>query len=436
MLTQTEEGLLKYVDQDRLIETCAQLIRTPTVNPYSGDHDPAGELAGQIIAETALQALGARTERVECPEDILGRYAVLGPGERIRRERPNIIGTLRFGSGQGPTLLIDAHMDTVAVDHYDGDPFSGEVRDGCLWGRGTTDDKGGVSVMLEAIAALRDANINLNGTVVCCSVVEEECDGGGRGSMTCIDHLPKPDGAVVIDGSFGSLWNGCSGVITAHLKVRGRAGHAAYGDSVNAIEKAASLFGALQRFRELRGEHPGEFNLGTFHAGSHPANVPNEAILGMNIKTGLEDMRQARQQYGEWSGRTVRDLFDQCIAEAVANDDFLRECPPEITWVKDLPASLCPPEHEWIVNSMATAFESACAAQPNVTLLGGWGDIAHFLNNGIPSVGMGPGLPGVAHSASEKVDLEHLHQTARMLTLFIYRFLSGTALPRNCPPTT
>ncbi|MBT3381750.1 MAG: M20/M25/M40 family metallo-hydrolase [Lentisphaerae bacterium] len=424
MLTQTERTLLKHVDRERLVESCAELVRTPTVNLYSGDRNPPGELAGQLIVERTLQQLGARTERVECPEDILGQNGVLGPSGRIRAGRPNIIGTLPFGSGGGPTLLIDAHMDTVAVDHYDGDPFAGDVRDGCLWGRGTTDDKGGVAVMLEAVTALQNAQLDLNGNIVCCSVVEEECDGGGRGSMTCIDHLAKPDAAVVIDGSFGSLWNGCTGVVTAHVKVSGRAGHAAYGNSVNAIEKAVSLLNALRRFRELRGDRPGDFNLGTFHAGDHPANVPDEATFGMNIKTDIEDMQRGERECGLWSGKTVRNLFDQCIAEAVSGDEFFQESPPETSWVKDLPASLCRPEHRWVIDSMEAAFEDVCSAKPSVTLLGGWGDIAHFLNSGIPSVGIGPGSPGVAHSASESVNIEHLHKTAEMLTLFIHRFFA------------
>jgi len=247
--------------------------------------------------------------------------------------------------------------------------------------------------------------------------------------MACIDHLPRPDAAVVVDGHFGSLWDGCTGVVTTRIAVPGRAGHAAYGNSVNAIEKAVSLLEALRGFRKQRGERPGDFNLGTFHAGSHPANVPCEATLGMNIKTSLEDMTEAQAEYGQWSGRTVRDLFDRCIAEAVIADEFLSSFPPTVTWVKDLPASQCPPRDAWVIADMAAAFRDVCATEPDVVPLGGWGDIAHFLNNGIPSVGIGPGLPGVAHGTVEKVNLEDLHQTAAMLALFISRFLSG-----RCPP--
>ena len=344
MLKKSEKELLQQVSEERVVRRCAELVQIPTVNLYSGDKAPSGELSGQLYVEKVLQKLGARTERLECSDTVLAANQVLAPAGRIIRDRPNIIGTVIFGAGTGPTLLLDAHMDTVAVDSYNGNPFSGEVKDGFVWGRGSSDDKGGVAVMLEAVNALCESGAALNGTVVCCSVVEEECDGAGKGTLSCMQHFPRPDAAIVIDGDASAIRNGCCGVVTAEIAVQGQAGHAVSGNSVNAIEKAVALFSAFERFRQIRGNHPGDFNLGFFRGGGHPANVPCEVRLGMNIKTGVQDMKDSSEKYAEYSGRVVRELFEQCVRETAATDAFLVDHPPVVRWVKDVPSAVCPPE--------------------------------------------------------------------------------------------
>ena len=423
MLTADDRRVCECVDRDRLVQTCCDLVRTPTVNPYSGDAAPSGEAAGQDMVAAALRSAGADVELVPCIDRVLAAHDVLAPEQRVTAGRPNVIGCLTFGDGTGPTLVLDAHMDTIAVDHYQGDPFSGHVAEGFVHGRGSSDDKGGVSVMLEAARAVRDSGVCCSGTLVCCSVVEEECDGAGRGSLTCIRHLPRPDAAIVIDGSAGGIFSGCTGVVTAEVTVRGRAGHAALGSSVNAIEKAVTLLPAFSRFRELRGGQPGEFNLGTFHSGGHPANVPNEAVLGLNIKTSLDDMAAAEARYGARSGRTVRELFERCLADAAHGDTFLAEHPPVVRWVKDVPAASCGVLSDAFITLGSTAFADVTETAPTVSLLAGWGDISHFANAGIPCFGMGAGFPGAAHSASEKVAIDDLERAARALTLIIFRTL-------------
>ena len=392
MLTPDEQRVLDAVSADRLVRTCADLVRIPTVNPYSGDRAPSGERAGQEYVAEVLSALGAEVERLECLDGALAERGILAPRQRLTRDRPNVIGRLVFGTGRGPRVLIDAHVDTVAVDEYPGEPFSGAVEDGCIWGRGASDDKSGVTVMLEAARALRDAGPALDGTLFLCSVVEEECDGGGRGSLTCLNHLPRPDAAILVDGDATALRNGCSGVVTAEITVQGRPGHAAHGNTVNAIEKAAALFAAFDRFREARGNRPGDFNLGVFRAGTHPANVPREARLGLNLRTGIEDMRQSQQAYGEWSGRTVRELFESHLRQAVAGDAFMSQCPPAVRWVKDMPAVECAANSAALLDLAQTVCREVDPARTGIAPMGGWGDIAHFIQAGIATVGLGGSL--------------------------------------------
>lgn len=420
-----ENRLVEHISRERLAEFCSGLVKIPTVSPYSGDRNPSGEWEGQLVVEQALAELGAHTERIPCRDEHFEAAGVLAPSGRQVNRRPNIIGTFRFGTGDGPVIVLDAHMDTVGVDHYRGNPFSGEIRDGFIHGRGSSDDKQGVSIMVEALRALRESDNPYHGTVICCSVVDEECDGAGRGSLACLDHLGSIDAALVLDGSVGGIWAGCTGVITAEILVSGRAGHAALGGSVNAIEKAVSLFPAFEAFRQARGNRPGEFNLGVFQAGDHPANVPNSARLAMNIKTLLADMQAAQQTYGRANGRLVRELLENCIANEVARDAFLRTTPPELRWIKDVPATTTGPESEAFVQTVAAISTRVRGTAPKIEPLGGWGDIAHFLRAGIPAVGLGAGFPGAAHSAVEKVAIQDIVDTTTIVALTLHHYLTA-----------
>lgn len=424
MLTAQENALLAAVDESRMIALCQKLVRIPTVNPYSGDKAPAGEWAGLLAIEEVFKAMGATLSRIPCDDEAFTRYRVLAPRGRQVEKRHNVVAEFVFGDGHGPTFLLDAHMDTVAVDKYDGDPFSGELREGCLHGRGTTDDKGGITVMVEAVKVLLAHPEGRRGKLVCCVVTDEESDGSGRGSLSCVAHLPKPDGAMVIDGDCNCLQDGCTGVVTARVTVPGRTGHAAYG-GLNAIEQAFKLLPALARFRALRGDQPGMFNFGVFQAGDHPANVPASALLAFNIKTSLEDMRAAQARDGVDSGVLVRELFERCLAETVAAAETLRALPPTVTWVKDLPAASTVAVSPDFMAFGQSAYLDATGMVPVVKPLGGWGDLAHFLRAGIPAMGIGPGTLGVAHTASERVAVADLVKTAKAVALISARFLSA-----------
>lgn len=410
------------IDEAFLVDLCTRLIRTPTVNPYSGDAHPAGEGAGQALIAEEFAKLGASLELVPCDDAAMDKQGVLAPLGRVSEGRPNVVATFDFG-GDGPTLLFDAHMDTVAVDTYEGDPFAGDLRDGFLHGRGASDDKGSVTAMLGAARALAKSGIPLRGKLVCCSVTDEECNGAGRGSATCIHHLPRPDAVVVADGDAAHISNGCSGILTAEVTVLGKAGHAASGGSVNAIEQACKLFPGLDRFRALRGNVPGDFNLGVFRSGTHPANVPNQALLAMNIKTRPEDAAEALERYGKGNGRGVRELFEQCLAEAAAGDEFFQAHPPRIEWIKDLPATACGDESRWLLETANRAYADVLGRELPVLPLGGWGDLAHFQLQGIPTIGLGAGWPGAAHSASEQVAVADIVACTRVLARLAAEFL-------------
>ena len=117
------------------LEIAQELVRRPSVNPM---HDPASTGEAEVV--DWLENWG-HAQQLETRRD-----TVL-PG------RDNISFTVQ--NGDGPHLLLNGHTDTVSVAGMSIDPFSGDVRDGRLWGRGASDMKGPLSCMLAALLALR-----------------------------------------------------------------------------------------------------------------------------------------------------------------------------------------------------------------------------------------------------------------------------------------
>lgn len=424
MLTPAEQKLRDAVKESSLIRFCQELVRIPTVNPYSGDKDPSGEGAGLAYIEEYCRKYGAEIIRIPCDDACCDRRDLLCPRGRKNENRENVAAKFVFGSGKGPVLMLDAHMDTVAAETFDGEPFSGELdAEGFIHGRGSSDDKSSVAVMMEVIRILcEEPPAGLDGTLYCCFVTEEECDGSGRGSMACIDALPRPDAAIVLDGGAHEVRSGSSGILTVRIEVPGKSGHAAYG-AVSAIDQALKLAPAFAKFKSLRPAGPGMLNWGVFQAGNHPANVPELAVLGLNLRTLPEDADASEAQYGVRSARLVRELFESCVAEIAAADPFLKDNPPKIIWVKDLPGEDCYARETEYVHFVRDAWADALGEVPPIAIPCGWGDLTHFIRAGIPSVAVGASFPGAPHSDREKVRVQDLVDTARAATVCTARFL-------------
>src|SRR5664280_2861402 len=151
-------------------ELLTRLIRFNTVNP------PGNELAAQEYLAGYLSAAG-----FEC--ELLG----------AEPERPNLVARLRAESGDGPTLCYLGHVDTVLADaaEWTHDPWSGDLADGFLWGRGALDMKSQVAAEIAAAASLaRSGWRPARGELLIVAVVDEET-GGELGAQWITETHPE-----------------------------------------------------------------------------------------------------------------------------------------------------------------------------------------------------------------------------------------------------
>jgi len=412
--------------ETRIVELCQALVRINSVNPYSGDPEAKGEAEGQAFLALEVENAGAEAELRQVPEDIYKRTQVVGPKGRSFQGRPNLHAKVVFGEGTGPVVLLNGHMDTVAATDMEIDPFSGERKDGFVWGRGSSDCKSGLTVGWVAVEALLSAAKGLNGTILFDSVVDEECNGSGAGTLAACLLDRKPDWAIFLDGGQDCITTGCSGCLTASLVVHGKTAHAASGDGVNAIDKGFLVKRGLDLFKAQReSERPrARVNLGVFRAGVHPAMVPGSAQMELNIVYELDEAEKARDALGRWGGGLVMRAFEETVQKADAADSWLGDHPTELDWVKDLPPFLTPSENG-LAAAAAQAFEDALGRKPHVGPMEPWTDSAFsFIVEGIPTILMGPSLEGAAHAPDEKVKVEDMVETCKALTLLVGRLLS------------
>jgi acetylornithine deacetylase len=408
--------------QQRRDETVARLqdlIRIDTRNPYSGDADAPGEAEGQKYLEPILSAMGGRTRLFDCPDDIYERMDVIGPANRDFSDRPNLVAEWEFG--EGPRVVVNGHMDTVGAEGMEIDPFSAEIRDGAIWGRGTSDCKGGIAVGVEAIGLLLDAGLDLRGSLVFESVVDEECSGSGAGTLACLDAGYTGDVAVFVDGNDLAVTLGCGGCLTADITVPGREGHAARGTGVSAIDRGMIVKQAIDRFKaERESARPDcRVNIGIFRSGVHAAVVPGSAYLSLNIVYDVEEAEQARAAGHPWGAAPIRERFEEVIRAAEGEDEWLAEHPSEIVWVKDLVPFDQSEDDPW-AQRLAAAMRSELGREPEFNRMVAWSDAAFpAALGGIPTLLFGPALSGEAHGPAEHIMIDDMVACSAALAAFL-----------------
>jgi acetylornithine deacetylase/succinyl-diaminopimelate desuccinylase-like protein len=221
-------------------EYLQRLIRFNTVNP-PGNEEPA-----ILWLKDRLEAAG-----FEC--ELLARTA----------GRPNLLARLP-GRSDGPRLCYLSHVDTVLANpaEWSADPWGGEIRDGCVWGRGALDMKSQTAAEVVAAIALAEEGWRPeSGELMVLVVVDEEAGSADGAKWLCREHPDKVRSDYVINEGGGDVfeyggkrhYGVCvaeKGVFRFTLRTRGRAGHASIpriGD--NALKKMAPLIERLSTGR-------------------------------------------------------------------------------------------------------------------------------------------------------------------------------------------
>ena len=215
------------IDQAYLTQTLADLIRINSINP---DLVPGGVGEAEIAAYVArsMQDIGLTVTTHE-PQpgrvSVVGRYA---------------------GAGTGRALMLNAHTDTVGIDGMSA-PFSAEIRDGKMYGRGAYDMKGSLAACLSAAKAIVEADVPLAGDLLVAAVADEEY--ASLGTRDLINNYPV-DGAIVAEPTQMEICLAHKGFIWLNVETEGRAAHGSRFDlGIDANMRMGRFLAKLDKLR-------------------------------------------------------------------------------------------------------------------------------------------------------------------------------------------
>lgn len=438
-----EQRLVAAVDgeAERILDRLSRLVRISSVNPNCGEPDSAGEFRAQTMFRSWLDECGFQTRLESVPNDVFQRHGLPPRTIATHDGRPNLIGIREFGDGSGPTVILNGHMDTVGTANMPEDPLSGEVHDGKLYGRGASDDKSGLVGALYAVHALETVSSAVSGTVLFESVVDEECGGGGAGTLSLCRPELSADAAIVVDGTNNNLGTESVGTLTARVEVVGRGGHASNDGLVNAVSKAMALARETEQFgteRRSTAAHR-RFNIGTFRGGTVSSMVPDHAVFEVNFDYDLLDIAPSDMRGSGHGARpngdVVKRRFEETLRRYERTDPWLADHPSTILWRKDL-YPFCTSPDTSIGRAMSGSLRAlGRSADQHRTTRAAWCDAAHIATQlGIPTVIFGPLEGDQCHGPDEFVRVDRLMEFTRILAVALFRFLGNGRAGDPKPP--
>jgi len=436
-LSDAERRVCAEIEQrrDDLVALASDLIGFDTTARTVGD-PPRQEAALQGYLAARLRAAGAEIDLWEPDAEQLRGKPLVPPGLDFVG-RPQLVARRR-GAGGGRSLVLNGHIDVVSAeprDRWTSDPFSAEVRDGKLYGRGSCDMKGGIAAMVLATETLASLGVDLAGDLLVATNTDEESSGAGGTAI--VERGLRADAGIVTEATGFDVWVACRGSEYARVSVPGRPGHAEVrqpdwraGGAVNAIEKATVVVDAI---RSPRADWATRDGLDHPYL-SRPALLPTMAAAGewpvtypaaCDLTVAVMYVPRQADEHG-W-GTDVRREVEGWIARESAKDDWLAEHPPTVDWWPNGVMPLEISESEPIVRVMQEATRDI--GRPGA--LGGldsWYDGATLTHlAGIPSIGYGP--PGfdadglsLAHMVDEYVPVDGLVACAQGLAVAAMRF--------------
>lgn len=336
----------------------------------------------------------------------------------------------------GRSLLLNGHIDVVPVGDlktWTKDPFGGEycAESDKVYGRGTSDMKGGVFAMILAVESIKNCGIELLGKVIVNTVVEEE--SGGAGSLSAIRKGVKADACLIPEPSGKKIFPVQQGSVWFKVEVPGRAAHGGTRyEGVSAIENSFKVYQQLLNLEKSRNRllvegHPlykgisipVPINVGTIEGGKWPSSVPDMVVMQgrMGVIPG-ETYQQAQ------------NVLLECIKQLNENDAFLSEGHPvtcSFYGARWLPGQT-PLDHP--VLDILKDCHAQTMGSPAVVEASPWGTDGGLFSTlaNVPSIVYGPGVTSMAHYADEYVLFNDVLATAEVIALVLLRYLSYRTL--------
>jgi putative selenium metabolism hydrolase len=371
--------------EEALVGFCGTLIRTRSMPGEEGD------------AARAVQ----------------GEMEALGYDDVWRDEVGNVVGVVR-GTGGGPSVMLNTHLDHVSAGDESGwpfPPFEGRIHEGSVWGRGAMDIKGPTAAQVYGAALLKASGLAPEGDVYVACAVQEEV--GGLGSIE-LARTMRADAAVIGEATNNELRRGHRGRIELIARVRGRSAHASMPErGVNPHYSLARFVSALESVELADDPFLGRetFVPTLVFTDQTSANVvPGEVRLHLDWRTvprrSPEEIRAVLQRLLDGA------LVHGATGELAVKEEHLRTYTGAERDVPSAFPSFVLPEDDPVLVASRAALEEAFGRDVPVRRWEFATDGGHLMAAGIPCVGFGPGDETLAHTNQERVPVAQLRDAA------------------------
>lgn len=413
MSTAIKEQLKQWLieNQERGIKLLQQFVQAKSTQ--------GNEKGVQQLVREELQRMGLEVDVWEPDGRRLAEHPFFASPRREFSGSPNVVGVLK-GTGGGRSIILNGHVDVVPegdLQKWEDDPYSGKIVDGKIYGRGTTDMKGGNVSLLLALQAIQALGIRLKGDILFESVIEEESGGAGtlaailRGYRADAALIPEPTNLKIFPKQQGSMW--------FRINVKGQSAHGGTRyEGVSAIEKSMSVMNHILQLEKIRNERvqdplynqipiPFPINIGKISGGDWPSSVADFVQIEGRIGVSPDEtMDEAKEEMEKWIGR-LKEI-----------DPWFEQSPPQLEWfgARWLPGAI-EQEHK-LMKILVEKFQEALDEEP-VIEASPWGTDGGLLTaiGDTPTIVFGPGVTELAHHSDEYIEIEKIFIAAEIIAL-------------------
>lgn len=380
------------------------------------------EREAQVLMAEKFHTMGMEVDVWEQGGEELTKHPCFFSPRTEFNGSPNVVGRLK-GTGGGRSIIINGHVDVVPpgeLEQWSGSPWSGQIVDDRVYGRGASDMKGGTVSAILAVEALQALGIKLKGDIIIESVVEEESGGSGtlaailRGYRADAAIIPEPSGMAIYPQQQGSMW--------FRITLQGLVAHGGTRyQGVSAIEKAIAVIKGIEELERRRNlpllkeplykgtPIPVPINIGKISGGNWPSSVPDlvtlEGRMGVAPGERLED---------------AKNEMKAALLSLKAVEPWFEKHPPVLEWfgARWLPGSIAQ-EHPLFL-LLIDAYRKVLGKEPEIKA-SPWGTDGGLISHlaGIPTVVFGPGVTEAAHYPDEYINLNSVLQAAGIYALTI-----------------
>lgn len=340
--------------------------------------------------------------------------------QEVEGLRRNVIVKLK-GCGTGKTLIFNGHIDTVPPYEMTVDPFSAEIIDSYVVGRGANDMKGAVACMITAMVNIKNKGKTLGGDIILTAAVGEEEKSDGTEFI--VKSGIKADGAIVGEPSNYGYALGHRGLEWLEIRIEGKLAHGGIPElGINAISKAAKLIRKIEdelmpklKSRQNEWMGPSVMNFGLIKGGTQPSSVADSCIIQIDRRyLPEENVGSVIMEY--------QDLIDDLKAEDPEFKAEIIRMDSNLMEEFDHAPLIAQPD-SLIAKTVYNVLKEFNNKEPNIEKRRGWTDAGVLSTYGkIPTVVTGPGDLKYSHAKDEKIPVVDLVNYVEIYTRIAEEF--------------